>query len=103
MIVKGRSCVDVKDCLFLVLSPHAKMTCAGVLSSPSQVVRYAVAQKRVETVTLASSMAFCGSVILGNAYIEPATSLHLTLSSEFRISVVNFAFFLKESRMDVLS
>ena len=44
--------------------------------------------------TSASSMAFCGSVILGNAYIAPATSLHLTFSSELRISVVNFAFFL---------
>ena len=79
------------------------MTCAGELSSPSQVVRCAATQTRVETFTLASSMAFCGSVIRGNAYIEPATSLHLTLSNEFRISVVNFAFFLKESRMDVLS
>lgn len=45
-------------------------------------------------VTLAALMAGCGRVILGNAYIEPATSLHLTFSSELRISVVNFAFFL---------
>ena len=44
--------------------------------------------------TLAASIAFFGSVILGNAYIAPATSLHLTFSTELRTSVVIFAFFL---------
>ena len=42
--------------------------------------------------TLAASTAFFGSVILRNAYIAPATSLHLTFSIELRTSVVIFAF-----------
>ena len=46
------------------------------------------------TGTFASSVALCGIVILGNAYIAPCTSLHLTPSIELRVSVVNFALFL---------
>ena len=44
--------------------------------------------------TLAASIAFFGSVILGNAYIAPATSLHLTFSTDSRTFVVIFAFLL---------
>ena len=44
-------------------------------------------QGRKQTDTLAASIVFFGSVILGNEYIAPATSLHLTFSIELRTSV----------------
>ena len=75
--------------IITLLQVHFGMNnnCISVFSKTSQ------SEPRVG-VTLAALIAGCGSVILGNAYIEPATSLHFTFSSELRISVVNFAFFL---------